>query len=134
MARRFDALGALRREGAPLWEPSRFYAVAAAFLRGEPLGPCGAGRLYLDVRADGSVAPCVDLPPVATLDDLVEGRAAEALRRAQGAVAACRASTPCCYTCTVSLAETGRRPAAYVLETLRVLGSARAGGAAAEAE
>jgi MoaA/NifB/PqqE/SkfB family radical SAM enzyme len=135
MARRFEGLAALRREGgAPLWEPSRFYSIAAAFLRGEPLEPCGAGRLYLDVRADGSIAPCIDLPAVGTVDDLVEGRAADALQAAQDAVAACRAATPCCYTCTVSLAETGRRPAAYALETLRVLWSARARRTAGEAE
>lgn len=124
MAARFEQLAQLRRRGEPLWEPSAFYRSAAEFLRRRPLGPCGAGALYLDVRADGSVAPCVDLPAVATLADLEAGRAAAALDASAGAVAACRATTPCCYTCTVNLAETGRRPVRWALETARVLARA----------
>lgn len=121
MARRFDELALLRLRGAPLWEPSAFYRAAARFLRGERLGPCGAGELYVDLRADGSIAPCVELPPVATVDDLSSGRVAGALAATRAAVAACRAGTPCCYTCTVNLAETARHPIAYVAETVRVL-------------
>ncbi|HTN51159.1 MAG TPA: radical SAM protein [Anaeromyxobacter sp.] len=121
MAEAFDRLALLRRRGAPLWEPARFYRTAAAFLRGEPLPPCGAGRLYLDVRADGAVAPCVELPPVATLAGLEDGSAWAALAGAEGAAARCRAETPCCYTCTVGLAETARRPVAFALESGRVL-------------
>jgi len=98
----------LRRQGAPLWEPAVFYREAARFLRGEPLGPCGAGRLYLDLRADGSVAPCLDLPPVATPEDLAAGRAGPALEAAQQEVAA----------------ETGR-----VLVGARLRALARRGGA-----
>lgn len=132
MAARFDALAALRRRGEPLWEPSAFYEAAAAFLRRAPLAPCRAGELYLDLRADGSVAPCVDLPPVATLGDLEAGTAAAALRGARAAAVACRRDTPCCYTCTVNLAETGAHPVRWGLETARVLGKAwwRARGAA----
>ncbi len=121
MAATFERLAGLRRRGAPLWEPSAFYRAAAAYLRGGPNGRCGAGRLYLDVRADGTVAPCVDLPSVATLDDLVAGRAWAALEAAQPAVDRCRATTPCCYTCTVNLAETGRHPLAVAAETALVL-------------
>jgi MoaA/NifB/PqqE/SkfB family radical SAM enzyme len=131
----FDDLARLRRRGAPLWEPSAFYRAAARFVRGEPLAPCGAGRLYLDVRADGTVAPCVELPAVATLDELSSGAAWRALEGAAGAVAACRAATPCCYTCTVSLAETARHPVAFALESARALLASRrraAGGAAKE--
>lgn len=125
MAAAFEELARLRRRGEPLWEPSAFYLAAARFLRGEPLGPCGAGELYLDLRADGSVAPCVELPPVATVDDLASGRAAGALAAAREAVARCRATSPCCYTCTVNLAETGRHPVAFAFETARVLAAAR---------
>jgi MoaA/NifB/PqqE/SkfB family radical SAM enzyme len=124
MAAAFDRLAGLRRRGAPLWEPSAFYRAAASYLRGGPNAPCGAGRLYLDVRADGTVAPCVDLPSVATLDDLAAGRAWDALAAAQPAVATCRATTPCCYTCTVNLAETGRHPLAVAAETALVVLSA----------
>jgi MoaA/NifB/PqqE/SkfB family radical SAM enzyme len=121
MAARFEGLAALRRRGEPLWEPSAFYLAAADFLRCAPLAPCGAGELYLDVRADGSVAPCVDLPPVATIADLEAGTATEALRAARAAVVACRRETPCCYTCTVNLAETGEHPVRWAVETARVL-------------
>lgn len=125
MAARFDELAGLRRRGAPLWEPSAFYRAAAGFLRGEPLAPCGAGALYVDVRADGTVAPCVDLPAVATLDDLAAGRLAAALAGAREAVARCRTATPCCYTCTVNLAEISRHPVAFAVEQARVLATAR---------
>ncbi len=121
MAARFDELARLHRRGAPLWEPSAFYRACARFLRGQPLAPCGAGVLYLDLRADGTVAPCVDLPPVASIDDLESGRAWAALHDAAPRVSSCLESTPCCYTCTVNLAETGRHPLAYVVETGRVL-------------
>ena len=125
MAGRFEELATLRRRGEPLWEPSAFYRAAARFLRGERLDGCGAGRLYADLRADGTLAPCVELPAVATLDELVAGRGAAALASAQEAVARCRAATPCCYTCTVNLAETGRHPLSFAFETARVLGLAR---------
>lgn len=125
MAGRFDDLAAMRRRGEPLWEAASFYRQAARFLQGEPIAPCGAGRLYVDLRADGSLAPCVDLPQVATLEDLVAGRAAAALHAASAEVARCHAATPCCYTCTVNLAETGRRPLAYAAETGRMILGAR---------
>jgi MoaA/NifB/PqqE/SkfB family radical SAM enzyme len=126
MAAAFEELARRRRRGEPLWEPSSFYRAAARFVRGEPLGPCGAGRLYLDLRADGSIAPCVELPPVGRLDDLASGSAWEALAAAQDAVAACRRDSPCCYTCTVSLAESGRRPLAFAAEGALVVLRARA--------
>lgn len=126
IAAAFDDLARRRSRGEPLWEPSSFYRAAARFVRREPLAPCGAGRLYLDLRADGSVAPCVELPAVARVEDLASGRAWEALSAAQGAVAACRRDTPCCYTCTVSLAESGRRPIAFAAEGALVMLRARA--------
>jgi MoaA/NifB/PqqE/SkfB family radical SAM enzyme len=121
MAGTFEELARLRRRGEPLWEPSAFYLTAARFVRGEPLPPCGAGRLYLDVRADGAVAPCVELPAVGTLRELEDGSVWAALEAAQGAVTACRRDAPCCYTCTVSLAETARHPVAFAWESARVL-------------
>jgi MoaA/NifB/PqqE/SkfB family radical SAM enzyme len=129
MAALFEELARLRRSGEPLWEPSAFYVTAARFARGEPLGACGAGELYLDLRSDGAVAPCVDLPAVGSLDDLVSGRAWAALAASRGAAAACRANTPCCYTCTIALAETGRRPVAFAVEAGRVLLKAALRGA-----
>jgi MoaA/NifB/PqqE/SkfB family radical SAM enzyme len=129
MALRFEDLARRRRRGEPLWEPSAFYRAAAGFLRREPLRRCGAGELFLDVRADGSIAPCVELPPVARVEDLASGRAAAALSAARASVERCRATTPCCYTCTVNLAETGRHPFAFALETVRVLAASSWRGA-----
>jgi len=126
IASTFEDLARRRRRGEPLWEPSSFYRAAARFIRGEPLAPCGAGRLYLDLRADGSVAPCVELPAVGRIEDLASGRAWSLLADAQDAVAACRRDTPCCYTCTVSLAESGRRPLAFAAEGALVVLRARA--------
>lgn len=121
MAGRFDELARLRRRGEPLWEPSAFYEAAARFLRGEPIGPCRAGELYVDLRADGTVAPCVELPPVATLPELLAGALPARLAASGGPVERCRAETPCCYTCTVNLAETGRHPIAFAVEQAHVL-------------
>jgi MoaA/NifB/PqqE/SkfB family radical SAM enzyme len=126
MAETFERLAALRRRGSPLWEPAAFYRSAAGFLRGEPLTPCGAGRLYLDVRADGAVAPCVELPPIGTVAELLDGSAWALLAASGDAVQRCRTETPCCYTCTVSLAETARHPLAFALESGRVLLAAAA--------
>jgi hypothetical protein len=58
---------------------------------------------------------------VASIADLESGAALDALRGAAAEVRRCRAETPCCYTCTVNLAETGRHPVAYAVETARVL-------------
>lgn len=128
MAAAFERLARLRRRGAPLWEPSAFYRAAARFVRGGPLPPCGAGRLFLDVRADGTVAPCVELPAVADLAGLESGAAWRALEHAQRSVAACRGDTPCCYTCTAGLAEIARRPLAFAAESAWVLLRRRALG------
>lgn len=125
MASRFDDLAIRRRSGEPLWEPSAFYRAAAAFLRGEPLRPCRAGELYVDLRADGTVSPCVELPPVVDLTELAARELPARLASSGAAVERCRAETPCCYTCTVNLAETGRRPLAFALEHVRVLVKAR---------
>lgn len=123
-ARVFDELAALRRRGRALWEPSAFYRAAAAHLRGHRGGPCRAGELYVDVRADGSIAPCVELPAVATVQDLEAGRLTELLGGARAAIARCQAECPCCYTCTVNLVETARRPLATAVETAHVLARA----------
>jgi MoaA/NifB/PqqE/SkfB family radical SAM enzyme len=121
MAHAFETLAARRRAGEPLWEASAFYLAAARFLRGQGLEPCGAGALYLDVRADGSVAPCVDLPAVTDVEGLVRGDGWAALRGAGPSADACRQETPCCYTCTVNVAELSRHPLAYAAESARVL-------------
>lgn len=130
MAAAFEDLARLRRRGEPLWDPSAFYLAAARFVRREVLGPCGAGELYLDLRSDGAIAPCVDFPAVASLDDLVAGRAWAALAASRDAAARCQAKTPCCYTCTMAVAEIGRRPIAFAVEAGLVLLKAALRGSA----
>jgi MoaA/NifB/PqqE/SkfB family radical SAM enzyme len=120
MAGLFDQLKELRRSGQPLWELSAFYGVAATYLRSGRIGPCDAGRLFLDVRADGRVGVCVDQPP---LGDLNREGIAEVWQRfpaAAGEIRACAEQTPCCYTCTYNLSITARNLASFFVETARV--------------
>lgn len=120
MAGIFRELARLRRRGEPLWEYSGFYEGAADYLLGRPIGPCGAGRHFLDLRADGRLAVCLERVPVADLRR--EGIASVRARIAaeEGAVAACAAATPCCYTCTLNVSLTARHRLAFLMETLWV--------------
>ena len=120
MATLFDELSALRRAGQPLWELSTFYGLAAAYLRSGSIGPCDAGRLFLDVRADGRVGVCVDQPP---LGDLNREAIADVWKRFPAAadnIRTCAEQTPCCYTCTCNLSATARNLASFFVETARV--------------
>jgi MoaA/NifB/PqqE/SkfB family radical SAM enzyme len=114
-----------RRRGEPLWEYSGFYRHAARWVIDGAPGACDAGRLYVDVRADGRVAPCLELPAIA---DLRDGGAIRALRGAAvvGEIARCASETPCCYTCTAHLTLAARNITAYAAETAWVLLRARA--------
>jgi hypothetical protein len=138
MAGVFEALARLRRRGAPLWEYSGFYRLAARYVRGQAMPPCDAGRLYVDVRADGGLAPCVERPAAADLRrvSVAEGLVALGAAEVQRGIADCHRDAPCCYTCTMSLSQTARHPVAYAAETAHVLARrwlARRGLAAAPA-
>ena len=118
MARVFHELSDLRRRGEPLWEYSRFYRLAADFVRGRPVGRCDAGRLYLDLHADGKLAPCLDREPFADLrkEHLPDAMMKFADRRRS--VASCSETTPCCYTCTYNVSITARHIFGFSLESL----------------
>ncbi len=120
MAQVFRELARLRRRGEPLWEFSGFYDSAAEFLIGSPPVECGAGRLFLDLHADGQLASCVERRPVADLRlmNVTDGLARVAAQA--DAVTACARNTPCCYTCTANVSLTARHPIQFALETLRV--------------
>lgn len=122
MADVFRALSRLRRNGEPLWEYSRFYDLAAEYVMGRSLVRCDAGMLYLDLHADGTLAPCVDLEGFA---DLLSEDVASAFRRIESQkekIEACAVSSPCCYTCTVNLSVTADHIGDFIIETLRVRG------------
>jgi len=113
MQRAFLDLAARKRAGARLLELPAYYERAAAYVMGEDLGPCDAGRLIVDVRADGSLAPCLDQPPFGHLLDPARApadpAAVEALRvAAEPAIRRCARETPCCYTCTTNLSTRPR--------------------------
>jgi MoaA/NifB/PqqE/SkfB family radical SAM enzyme len=120
MAAIFLELARLRRAGEPLWEYSGFYRTAADYVLGRPVGPCDAGRLYIDLNADGQVAVCLDREGVG--DIRAEGLASlwQRLQSQGAAVRACSESTPCFYTCTYNVSITARHQAAFLLETARV--------------
>jgi len=122
----FLRLAALKRQGALLWELPEFYELAADFVSGVPIGPCDAGRLFLDVRSDGSIAPCLDQPAYAHLLDPSRVPAnLEALRVLRAAVEPalrrCSRETPCCYTCTYNLTTIASHLPGYVADFGRTL-------------
>ena len=117
MADMFRELARLRRRGEPLWEFSGFYELAADYVLGLPVGTCDAGRLYLDLHADGKLAACIDRPAFA---DLRTEPVSSALRRLDAQseeIYRCSAETPCCYTCTYNVSLTARHPFAFLRET-----------------
>lgn len=120
MAELFWRLAQLRRAGEPLWEYSGYYDVAATYVSGGSIGRCDAGRVFLDLRANGDLAACVDLPAVASLRGGAVSQALALVDGEGGRISACSENTPCCYTCTANISETARHPLRFALETLRV--------------
>ena len=120
MAALFLELERLRKAGEPLWEYSGFYRRAADYVLGQPVGPCNAGGLYIDLDADGQVAACLDHEGIGDLR--TQGiRELWPKLLAEGAkVKACAENTPCFYTCTYNISITAANQAAFLLETLRV--------------
>lgn len=120
MAALFRELAALRRAGEPLWEYSGYYEVAADYVLGRPPRGCDAGRVFFDLRADGGLAACVDLPPFASLRERPPKEALDLVTAQADRIRACAESTPCCYTCTANVSETARHPIRFVAESARI--------------
>lgn len=120
MATIFRELARLRRAGEPLWEYSGFYDTAAAYVRGEPVGPCDAGKMYIDLNADGQVAVCLDHEGVGDIRRSSIRELWRTLQLQQDKVAACSEATPCFYTCTQNISLTARNELAFLLETAHI--------------
>lgn len=125
MSALFRELARLRQKGEPLWEFSGFYEQAADFMLGAQLPSCDAGRLYLDIRADGTLAPCLDQPIFA---DLCRERVRDVwprLAQQEARIRECACMTPCCYTCTYNISLTARHLPEFILESALMLARSR---------
>jgi MoaA/NifB/PqqE/SkfB family radical SAM enzyme len=120
MAAVFRELSRLRRSGEPLWEYSGFYDRAADYVVGQPVGPCDAGRLYIDLNADGQVAVCLDRAGVGDMRTKSISEIWHRLEAEQENIRACQEGTPCFYTCTYNVSITARHEPAFLWETVRV--------------
>jgi MoaA/NifB/PqqE/SkfB family radical SAM enzyme len=120
MAEIFTELARLRRAGEPLWEYSGFYDIAADYVLGKPVGPCDAGKLYIDLNADGQVAVCLDHEGVGDMRQTGIKDLWRTLESQQMKVKACGVETPCFYTCTYNISLTARNELAFLFETARV--------------
>lgn len=120
MAALFRELACRRRAGEPLWEYSGFYDLAADYVLGRGNAPCDAGQLYLDLRADGTLAACVDQPAFADLCRESVAAAWPRLAVQRERLERCAGDTPCCYTCTANVSLTARHQLPFLLETFRM--------------
>ena len=120
MAEIFRELARLRRAGEPLWEYSGFYDLAAAYVLGKPVGPCNAGKMYIDLNADGQVAVCLDHEGVGDLRTTGIRELWQTLADQSDIIKACYKGTPCFYTCTYNISLTARNEFAFIRETARV--------------
>jgi MoaA/NifB/PqqE/SkfB family radical SAM enzyme len=68
----------LEEEGLPAGYPRQYAKDNVAWLRGESLKPCDAGRYSIAIDASGNVAPCLSLP---ALGNLLESSLSEILRQ-----------------------------------------------------
>lgn len=120
MADIFRELARLRRQGEPLWEFSGFYELAADYVLGVPVGTCDAGRLYLDLHADGKLAACIDQPAFADLRSESVRSALQKLASQNREIRRCSTESPCCYTCTYNVSLTARNLYAFLRESALV--------------
>lgn len=121
MERAYDRLIALKQNGAPIANTSRFLRASANYFKtGQCRWECDAGRLYLSIGPDGAIAICHHYPPFAGHDtpDL-----AVALRQAAaaGALAAQRRTCPgCIRPCWAEVSHVMHHPGS-ALEAFRCL-------------
>jgi len=121
MADIFRELARMRRAGEPLWEYSGFYDQAAEYVLGKPVGPCDAGKMYIDLNADGQVAVCLDHEGVGDIRRTGIRELWRTLESQADKVKACSLGTPCFYTCTYNISLTARNEFAFLVETARVM-------------
>jgi MoaA/NifB/PqqE/SkfB family radical SAM enzyme len=128
LAEAFLELYRLKLEGKPLWDHRDFYLSAARYVRGEPMGPCHAGRLFLDLRSDGGLAVCNEMPHSFSLletDSLGPARLAKMADQWAPRVRECSQGAACCYTCSYNVAATASNIPAYLLDYARFMWTGR---------
>lgn len=119
----FLALRKLKLSGAPLWDHRDFYHYAARYVQGEQMGECGAGRLFLDLRSDGKLAFCNEMPHFLDLlqvDKLTLKMIREGRREWQDRIEGCQTDSACCYTCSYNVTATAHNLPAYIWDYFRL--------------
>ncbi|MFN7974340.1 MAG: radical SAM protein [Acidobacteriota bacterium] len=120
MAATFDRLAAMRRAGEPIWDSSAYHEMAAGLARGQNPGPCDAGKVMIELRADGGLAVCPDHEAFASLREMPLSRALQMLPSQEASIERCHTETPCLYTCTYGLTAIRKHPARHLMEHARV--------------
>ena len=123
MGAAFERLAAMRREGRLIWDSSIYHEKAAALTRGVNPGPCDAGQIMVDLRADGGFAVCPDHEPIAQLRKVSVSEAMARIPDTQEAVRRCHTETPCLYTCTYGISAIAQHPVRHLLEHRKVVAS-----------
>ena len=119
----FERLREWKLDGAPLWDHRDFYVLAARYMRGQPMGDCMAGKLFLDLRSDGNLAFCNEMDHFVSLLDLasLSLKFLEGKRRSWAdRIEACRRDRACCYTCSYNVTATAMNIPAYVWDYARL--------------
>lgn len=118
MADVFNRLSAVKKRGAPLWEFSRFYDLAARYVLGEPLGQCGAGVYFIDIRSDGTLGVCIEQSAAMDALNGEPDRIRDFIREQKPRVEECGKHVCCCYTCTYNISLSRRYIWTFLKEIL----------------
>lgn len=118
VAELFDKLSQLSTLDRTLFGFGEVYGGAASFLRGEPLGECGAGRMFMQISPDGKISAC---PESAPFCDIRTEDLSEMYRRElwQENVERCSSETPCYIGCTRMLQSIRNSPVRSITEITR---------------
>jgi MoaA/NifB/PqqE/SkfB family radical SAM enzyme len=125
MAALFDRLAAMRRAGRLIWDSSRYHEMAADLMRGRKPGACDAGKIMMEMRADGGLAVCPDHGPFASLREMSLPEALERLPEQREKVNRCWSETPCLYTCTYGITAISQHPVRHLLEHRKLMAGHR---------
>ena len=123
VASAFETLRRWKLDGRPLWDHRDFYLHAAAYMRGEAMDDCRAGRLFLDLRSDGKLAFCNEMEHFIDLleVDRLTWSQVKGIRSAwRERIHACRTDSACCYTCSYNVTATAHNIPAYIWDYFRL--------------
>ena len=118
IAKLFGDLASLSKRDPTLFGFSAVYQGAAAFMRGESTGSCGAGEVLLHVSPDGGISACPESPPFVNIrtESLEEVYGRTGWRET---VKQCYTETPCYIGCTRTLQSVRNAPFRFAGETIR---------------